>query len=101
MERRAFVVRGIVQGVGFRPYVYGLATRLRLRGFIKNLNGGVLIEVEGEATTLERFGAELADRPPPLALIEHLSWERRPPRGEPAFRIEASQADAAAAVSVS
>jgi hydrogenase maturation protein HypF len=101
MERRAFVVRGIVQGVGFRPFVYGLAARLRLGGFVRNQTGGVLIEVEGEAPALNRFGAELAGRPPPLAQIAHLSWERRPPRGEPAFRIEASQADAAAAVSVS
>jgi hydrogenase maturation protein HypF len=81
--------------------VYNLAARLRLGGFVKNQTGGVLIEVEGEATTLERFGAELADRPPPLALIEHLSWERRPPRGDPAFRIEASEADAAIPVFLS
>jgi hydrogenase maturation protein HypF len=101
MERRAFVVRGIVQGVGFRPFVYNLAARLRLGGFVKNQTGSVLIEVEGEAPALDRFRAELADRPPPLALIEHLSWERRPPRGEPRFHIEASEADAAAAVSVS
>jgi hydrogenase maturation protein HypF len=95
------VVRGIVQGAGFRPFVYGLAARLRLGGFVKNQTGSVLIEVEGEAPALDRFGAELAGRPPPLALIEHLSWERRPPRGEPCFRIEASEADGASPVFLS
>src|SRR3954471_6248292 len=95
MERRAIVVRGIVQGVGFRPFVYGLAARLRLGGFVKNQAGGVRIEVEGEPPSLETFLQELADRPPPLAQIEHVSWERRAPRGERAFRIEASDAGAA------
>jgi hydrogenase maturation protein HypF len=101
MERRAFTVRGIVQGVGFRPFVYGLAARLRLGGSVKNQTGGVLIEVEGEAPALDRFGTELADRPPPLALIEHLSWERRPPRGESAFCIEPSAADGASPIFLS
>ena len=85
MERRAILIRGIVQGVGFRPFVYNLAVRLGLGGFVKNQTGTVCIEVEGEPAVLERFLAELADRPPPLARIEHLSWERRPPRGESRF----------------
>src|SRR5262249_5669277 len=59
MERRAIVVRGIVQGVGMRPFVYGLATRLSLGGFVKNQTGSVLIEVEGDGPALERFLAEL------------------------------------------
>jgi hydrogenase maturation protein HypF len=101
MERRAIVVRGIVQGVGFRPFVYGLATRLRLGGFVKNQTGSVLIEVEGKPPALDGFLAELADHPPPLALIEHLSWEGRPPRGEGGFRIETSEADAASQVFIS
>ncbi len=101
MERRAILIRGIVQGVGFRPFVYNLAVRLGLGGFVKNQTGTVCIEVEGEPAVLERFLAELADRPPPLAQIEHLSWERRPPRGESDFRIEASEADPAGAVFIS
>ena len=48
MDRRAIAVSGIVQGVGFRPFVYDLATRLGLNGFVRNQTGGVLIEVEGE-----------------------------------------------------
>ncbi len=59
MLRRAIDVSGIVQGVGFRPFVYDLATRLGLNGFVRNRTGGVLIEVEGEAHSLDRFLAEL------------------------------------------
>jgi hydrogenase maturation protein HypF len=101
MERRAIVVRGIVQGVGFRPFVYNLAGRLGLRGFVKNQTGSVLIEIEGESASLEHFLAELADRPPLLAHIEHLSWQSQAPRGEQQFRIECSEADAASPVFIS
>jgi hydrogenase maturation protein HypF len=102
MERRAIVVRGIVQGVGFRPFVYNLAARLRLGGFVKNQTGTVLIEVEGEPSCLERFLTELNDRPPPLAQIEHLSWEPRAPQGDDGpFRIESSEADPTSPVFIS
>jgi hydrogenase maturation protein HypF len=101
MERRAFVVRGIVQGVGFRPFVYRLAARHHLGGFVKNQTGSVLIEVEGDAASLEQFGAELAHRPPPLACIEHLSWHSLPPRGERGFRIDSSEADRQSPVFIS
>ncbi len=101
MERRAIVVRGIVQGVGFRPFVYTLAVGLGLDGFVRNQTGTLHIEVEGERPALDRFLAELAGRPPPLAQIEHLSWERRPPRGEREFRIDASEADANGVVFIS
>jgi len=101
MERRAIVVRGIVQGVGFRPFVYNLAARLHLGGFVKNQTGTVLIEVEGEPPALEQLLAELADRPPPLAHIEHLAWEARPPLGESRFRIESSESDAASPIFIS
>jgi hydrogenase maturation protein HypF len=101
MERRAILVRGIVQGVGFRPFVYGLASRLHLGGFVRNQTGTVLIEVEGEPPALDCFLAELAGQPPPLAHIEHLSWEPRQPRGEPLFRIEHSDHAAASSVFIS
>jgi hydrogenase maturation protein HypF len=101
MERRAIVVGGIVQGVGFRPFVYNLASRLRLHGFVKNQTGSVLIEVEGESPALDCFLAELAGKPPPLAHIDHLAWEPRPPRGEQRFRIEHSDPDAPSPVFVS
>jgi hydrogenase maturation protein HypF len=94
MERRAIVVRGIVQGVGFRPFVYNLAARLRLHGYVKNQTGSVLIEVEGESPSLERFLAELTGKPPPLAQIEDVSWEPRAVRGERHFRIAPSGSEA-------
>src|SRR5690349_883480 len=101
MERRAVVVRGIVQGVGFRPFVYNLATRLGLAGSVKNQTGTVLIEIEGEPPALDAFLDELAGKPPPLAHIEHLSWEQRPPRGERQFHIDSSEAEGASAVFIS
>ena len=61
MERRAIQIRGIVQGVGFRPFVYDLASRLQLHGFVRNHAGTVRIEVEGPSASLEAifpgFGA--------------------------------------------
>ncbi|HVS34897.1 MAG TPA: carbamoyltransferase HypF [Gemmataceae bacterium] len=101
VERRAIRIRGIVQGVGFRPFVYNLAVQLGLGGAVKNQTGTVHIEVEGETAVLEQFLTELADRPPPLAQIEDLFWEQRPPLGERRFRIDASEADPGAAVFIS
>lgn len=101
MQRRAIVVHGIVQGVGFRPFVYHLARRLGLCGFVKNQTGSVLIEVEGEDAALERFLTELSERPPPLAQIERTSWRRVTPRGEGRFRVEPSETDPSGPVFIS
>src|SRR5438128_6403720 len=89
--RRSIAVTGVVQGVGFRPFVHSLASRLGLRGFVRNRAGGVIIEVEGAADALDRFVIELRGRPPPLARIEELSCEDKQPRGEAGFRIDASE----------
>ena len=101
MERRAIEVYGIVQGVGFRPFVFNLAVRLRLGGFVKNQMGNVLIEIEGDPASLDCFLAELTGNAPPLAQVEHLSWEPRTPRGEQQFHIEVSAPDTAGPVFVS
>jgi hydrogenase maturation protein HypF len=101
MERRAIVVRGIVQGVGFRPFVWNLASRLHLCGFVKNQTGTLLVEIEGEPPALDAFLAELENHPPPLAQIQGLSWEPRPPRGEPGFVIAPSTADPASPIFIS
>ncbi|HVP12085.1 MAG TPA: carbamoyltransferase HypF [Phycisphaerae bacterium] len=98
MERRAIAIRGTVQGVGFRPFVYGLATKLGLRGFVKNQTSGVWIEVEGESAALDQFLDHLRTRLPPLARIDDLSWQPQEPRGDRQFSIEHSQADAGGAV---
>ena len=101
MERRSIVVSGIVQGVGFRPFVYGLAARRGLSGFVKNQSSGVLIEVEGEASALDDFLVDIASRPPPLAHIGRMHWEQRTPRGEHRFRIEISEADSSRQIFIS
>jgi hydrogenase maturation protein HypF len=101
VERRAIAVQGIVQGVGFRPFVYGLASRLELSGFVQNRMGGVWIEVEGDVRSLEHFLTELATKPPPLARIDQLNWERRPTKGDCQFRIQPSEVESSGPIFVS
>ncbi len=93
VDRREIVVSGIVQGVGFRPFVYGLAGQFHLSGFIKNRSGEVFIEVEGEAADLDRFLHVLRTAPPPLARIDSVTWSTLQPRGDASFHIQASGAD--------
>ncbi|WP_030318919.1 carbamoyltransferase HypF [Streptomyces flavochromogenes] len=70
LRRSRVVVRGVVQGVGFRPFVYGLATGLRLSGHVTNTADGVVAEVEGDPQAVETFCARLAPDAPPLARVE-------------------------------
>ena len=63
-------INGVVQGVGFRPFVYGLATRFALKGWVKNTSAGVDIEVDGDADTLDAFAHALQDEAPPLSKID-------------------------------
>ena len=100
MDRRSIEVSGIVQGVGFRPFIYDLANRLGLHGFVKNRTGDVLIELEGEAQALDQFVAELMTRPPPLAWIDGVKWAAGSPRGDLHFRIEPSEVDRAGSIFV-
>ncbi len=93
-ERREVAVRGIVQGVGFRPFIYALARRHGLSGFVRNDADGVQIEVEGAPEFLDRFLREVRDEAPPLAMVEDVAWQPLTTRGEPDFRIEASRAGA-------
>jgi hydrogenase maturation protein HypF len=99
--RRRLVVRGIVQGVGFRPFVYGLAVRHQLAGFVGNDSQGVFIEVEGPPDAIDAFIGELRANPPPLASIESIASEALPPKGETAFVIVASAQQAGASTSIS
>jgi hydrogenase maturation protein HypF len=92
IERHRIIVRGIVQGVGFRPFVYGLARRLRLAGFVRNDSRGVTIEAEGPAPALDTFLAALRAEAPPLARIVAIEAEPIPPQGEAAFIIAHSKA---------
>lgn len=99
--RRRLSVRGIVQGVGFRPFVYALARKHALAGFVGNDSAGVFIEVEGSAAALDRFERELCVAPPPLALVEAVAVETIPPRGEADFRIVESAAQPGVGTSIS
>jgi hydrogenase maturation protein HypF len=69
-ERTRVVVRGAVQGVGFRPFVYRLATELRLEGWVSNSVEGVFIEVEGVRDVLNRFLVRLQKDKPPRAVLQ-------------------------------
>src|SRR3954449_7637049 len=85
-------VEGTVQGVGFRPYVYRLANELALGGYVLNDERGVLVEVEGDASAVERFVARLPSEAPPLARVERVAREERSPSGISGFSIAASPA---------
>ena len=93
-ERRRFRVAGVVQGVGFRPFVYGLARRHGLGGFVLNDGVGVVVEAEGPAAALEDFARALVREAPALARVDAVTGEAVPPRGEREFRIETSAAAA-------
>jgi hydrogenase maturation protein HypF len=71
--RRHIQVSGLVQGVGFRPFVYRLATEARLSGSVRNTASGVVIEVEGPQEKLEAFLARLRADAPPLSQIVHVA----------------------------
>jgi hydrogenase maturation protein HypF len=85
-------VEGVVQGVGFRPYVHGLAGRLGLSGRVGNDTAGVFVEVEGAEQTVTEFLAVLPMQAPPLAVIEQVRTSPLVPTGEPGFHIVASNA---------
>jgi hydrogenase maturation protein HypF len=96
LSRRVISVNGIVQGVGFRPFVYRLATELRLAGLVKNNERGVYIEVEGGHGAVEEFLRRLRADVPPLARITDLSCESIAASGEDGFRIVHSDSSAVA-----
>ncbi|MCU1348747.1 MAG: (NiFe) hydrogenase maturation protein HypF, partial [Acidobacteria bacterium] len=90
--RRRILVSGIVQGVGFRPFVHNLAHALELRGFVRNSDAGVVIEAEGRAATVDRFVESLRESPPPLAQVDGISVSELPPQQTSGFTIEESAA---------
>ncbi len=85
------MVKGIVQGVGFRPFVYRIARKHELGGFVLNDGEGVVIEVEGNGPALERFESALREEAPPLAQIDSVETRGVELRGETEFRIHVSQ----------
>ena len=96
MTRRHFFIEGIVQGVGFRPYVHRLAARLGLSGWARNTAAGLELELEGPAETLDTFETTLRTAPPPLAVVEAVRTEEIAPTGEMGFSIRPSAGGEAA-----
>jgi hydrogenase maturation protein HypF len=86
-------VKGVVQGVGFRPFVYGLASRLELKGWVLNTSSGVVIEVEGPAAALDQFLKDLVQTAPPLSRIEQVESQSIPLNGYHRFEIRESRAE--------
>ena len=84
-------VEGTVQGVGFRPFVYRLASELELSGWVLNDSRGVLLEAEGAPAALEALLSRLRDEAPPLAVVERITPEAVEPSGGTDFRIVESE----------
>ena len=91
LKREALLVCGVVQGVGFRPFVYRLALEEGLAGFIGNDTDGVTIEVEGPEPRLAAFLARLRSEAPPLSRIDSVAVNDLPLAGDARFRIVSSQ----------
>ena len=90
MIRESYFIQGLVQGVGFRPFVYKIATALNLKGFVKNNERGVEIEVEGDEASLKLFQKQLTSKIPPLARIDNLQKTQLEVMGTIDFEIKKS-----------
>ena len=86
-RRLRVCVHGVVQGVGFRPFVYACAAAFGLSGAVRNDSAGAVIEVEGDPSDLDCFLARLRDQPPPLAVIESIDTQDLPLVGGTGFVI--------------
>ncbi|WP_049652581.1 carbamoyltransferase HypF [Kitasatospora sp. MY 5-36] len=96
-ERRRVAVRGLVQGVGFRPFVHTLAGELGLAGTVTNTGEGVLVEVEGSPDALDAFCRRVAGDAPPLAQVHEVEHAPLAATGATGFRIVPSRPDGARA----
>ncbi len=92
--RKKFVIRGVVQGVGFRPFVYRLAEERGLSGFIRNTSNGVDIEVEGNSAQLDGFLKDVVEGKPAPARIDAIRERRIKTKGGGEFRIVSSRSEA-------
>ncbi len=101
LTRRIIETKGIVQGVGFRPFVFQIAKRYGLHGWVLNTSGGVLIEVEGAEESLHAFLDDLTMQLPPLAKIDTISVIEAEAAGYQNFKIRQSHAQPGEYVSIS
>jgi hydrogenase maturation protein HypF len=93
-ERRQVHVTGVVQGVGFRPYVYALARSLGLSGAVWNSSAGVFCEVEGDRAAVAAFTERIGPESPPLAVVSAVTWQPQPVQGGLDFVIRDSVGEA-------
>src|SRR5579871_4647239 len=91
--RKRVEIRGTVQGVGFRPFVYRLASALHLTGHVLNVSGGVIVEIEGPEPALASFLERVKSEAPPLAEIDAMEVGDCALAGEVSFTIDHSVAD--------
>ena len=91
MKSLRITVRGVVQGVGFRPFIYRLAHEHKLAGWVRNTSGSVEIEVEGEESAVARFVEEIRSSSPPMARIEEMASSPISHQGYTSFEIIGSR----------
>ncbi len=91
MSRFKYFINGIVQGVGFRPFIYKIANKLNLAGFVKNSSNGVIIEIEGDKKNIEQFELLLKLDLPPLAKISLIEKRELKPLYQREFKIVHSE----------
>lgn len=91
MKRLFITVEGIVQGVGFRPYVYNLAYKYDLKGWVNNNSEGVYIDIEGNDDSIDKFIDNLRKNPPPLSMVENIKMEEMSLLNYSSFEIKKSE----------
>ena len=93
LELKKILIKGIVQGVGFRPFIYRLAQNFQVKGYIINTSNGVEIEAEALKPTLNEFIKAITSEAPPLSRIEEISIQEQKPKYHSTFEIKKSRAD--------
>jgi len=93
LVRHRLELTGRVQGVGFRPHVYRLASELKLCGWVRNSLQGVVMELEGESDQVAKFSRRMPKELPPAAELRTMTSQAVPSRGEKEFRILESTSD--------
>jgi len=93
MKRYKIIIKGTVQGVGFRPFVYQLAKAYQIKGTVHNSSQGVIIEAEGKGNSIQRFLNELKKHPPVLSRIKNYQQIELQPIGYTSFQISDTRGD--------
>jgi hydrogenase maturation protein HypF len=94
-RRTRWILSGTVQGVGFRPFIYGLATDLQLTGWVRNSKEGLTVEVEGSPDSIAAFQTRLEKESPPHCVVRRMQRIDCAPQKSTCFQIKPSDADSA------